>query len=249
VKLEYKKAGKPQALALFNRFFSPSRFEATDTPSADPSTQTADTSGLRHRRGASGDAPKAKQALSAPLSELGQRFMDAIPAGEFSAAEIQGFLLDCKWNPDTAAAGVAGWVAKEQADRAAQREREEARKQRQREKMLDTQGIPGFASYATAMLAPADGVDAALPNGHGLDQGHGGGRRGGRGRGRGSRSGRPAAAGADDPPHPVGEGGENGDSVVESDETISTESDFTDVGGPSPTSGASPPKSESSEGH
>jgi chaperone BCS1 len=209
VKLEYKKASKVQILALFNRFFSSARFEGTETPAADPSTQISDTSGLRHRRGGS-DPPRVNRALSAPLSELSERFVGSVPAGEFSAAEIQGFLLDCKWDPDTAVSGVDAWVAHQREERASQRAREDERKRRQREKTLGTSAafaglMPGTASWA--MSGVEGGADGVAP-----------------------RSVHDGAHSADVV--------ENGDSVVESDGTVSVESDFTDVGKSLSSSGA-----------
>jgi hypothetical protein len=276
MKIGYKKAGKLQALALFNRFFSPSRFEITnETPSAEDALQIADTAGLRHRRGASGsfaDPPKAKHPLSAPLADLARQFVSAIPEDEFSAAEIQGFLLDCKWDPDAAADRVAAWVAKEEREREAQVEREKERKRKHKEKELEQMsalpapGHSGFGGFAgighlgggpgfPGMPMTSGGPTPLAMDGHGppgFDHPRGGfGSRGGRGRGRGG-GGPPRLPSARD--DTVGEEEDNGNGIapranggVESDDssrTLSTESEFLDVGRSSPSPDASPTKGE-----
>lgn len=160
MKLEYKKAGQLQVRALFNRFFSPSRFGETSgnstTPAASGSVEKSDSSGLRHRRGASGsfaEAPKPKRPLSVPLEDLANRFVRTIPEDEFSAAEIQGFLLDCKWDPEAATDGAATWVAKERVSRTAQAEREAERKMKQKARLLEETGGIGYPG----MMPPAPG--------------------------------------------------------------------------------------------
>jgi hypothetical protein len=184
LKLEYKKAGKLQALALFHRFFSPARFGESlnidselpsSSASAEPSAleqSHSDTSGLRHRRrtsGASGafaDPPKPKHPLSAPLSELAAQFVAAIPEAEFSAAELQGFLLGCKWDPDAAAKSAEAWVAKERQERAAQVTREEERKRVAAAKAREGQELGMGSGLGPGMgMGIGMGMGSMLPGG------------------------------------------------------------------------------------
>ncbi|RKU48697.1 hypothetical protein DL546_009559 [Coniochaeta pulveracea] len=51
------------------------------------------------------------EADAARVEQLAELFADRIPAHEFSPAEIQGYLLKNKRNPDAAVAGAEDWVA------------------------------------------------------------------------------------------------------------------------------------------
>jgi hypothetical protein len=102
VKIEYKLATQQQARALFERFFFP------DNAS---------------REGSLDEQTKESAARARSLADLCQVFSSAIPDGEFSTAELQGYLLTCKWDPDRAADGVGEWVASQRSERAAQQEK------------------------------------------------------------------------------------------------------------------------------
>ncbi|EJD05988.1 P-loop containing nucleoside triphosphate hydrolase protein [Fomitiporia mediterranea MF3/22] len=71
-------------------------------------------------------ASHSARPLSAEsLSRLAKQFADSIPAGEFSVAALQGYLLKNKSRPEAAAEGAAAWVISEREMRERlQRERE-----------------------------------------------------------------------------------------------------------------------------
>ena len=120
-KVQYNLAIKQQAAALFRRFY--------------PEKHTNLLSEMAHT---TADAPKySEKNRSAPLTlsekesilnRLSERFAAYVPEHEFSTAELQGFLLTCKQEPEKAVAGVAAWVEQVREEREARMRREEERK-------------------------------------------------------------------------------------------------------------------------
>jgi chaperone BCS1 len=110
VKIEYQLATHEQAQALFERFFPPERF-------CSKYVQTSST-----------DADLVKQTrppmLVSVLADLGRAFAAGVPEGEFSAAELQGFLLTCKWDPEHAVGRIGAWIDVQRAERIARQEKE-----------------------------------------------------------------------------------------------------------------------------
>jgi chaperone BCS1 len=100
---------------LFTRFFPESRFGESAAKSANEkfAAQVTDE--------------------KYDLLKLAAQFGEAIPDGEFSTAELQGFLLSCKMKPAEAADGIQAWVEKERLDRLERAERERKRLQKLRE--------------------------------------------------------------------------------------------------------------------
>ncbi|KAJ3521089.1 hypothetical protein NMY22_g12457 [Coprinellus aureogranulatus] len=91
-KVKYGLTSKSQAAALFNRFF----------PATHVTLQKDECSMERKK---------------ARLSTLAEEFADNIPEHEFSTAELQGFLLSCKREPEQAARGVKLWVDQEREEK------------------------------------------------------------------------------------------------------------------------------------
>jgi len=59
---------------------------------------------------------------------LAENFAEGVPEHEFSTAELQGYLLTCKKEPEQAAEGVLDWVVQERKDRVDREVREAERK-------------------------------------------------------------------------------------------------------------------------
>jgi hypothetical protein len=120
-KFQYNLAIKQQAAALFRRFY--------------PEKHTNLLSEMTHT---TADAPKySEKNRSGPLTlsekenilnKLSERFAAYVPEHEFSIAELQGFLLTCKQEPEKAVAGVAAWVEQIREEREARMRREEERR-------------------------------------------------------------------------------------------------------------------------
>ena len=53
---------------------------------------------------------KERVFLRARITELGKEFAFVVPGGEFTAAEIQGYLLNHKDSPEAAIIGAGAWV-------------------------------------------------------------------------------------------------------------------------------------------
>lgn len=91
-KVQYRLTSKSQAAALFHRFFPATHATLQDGES---------TTGGKVAR----------------LSTLAKEFAENVPDHEFSTAELQGFLLSCKREPEQAARGVKLWVDQEREER------------------------------------------------------------------------------------------------------------------------------------
>ncbi|KAJ7884938.1 hypothetical protein B0H13DRAFT_2045346 [Mycena leptocephala] len=105
-KVQYGLATAPQALALFMRFFPVARFP-DDVPVSGSS------------------APGDEKRVT--VRELADAFAAGVPPGEFSTAEIQGYLQGYKRHPADAARGVGAWVeAVREERRESERRKEEA---------------------------------------------------------------------------------------------------------------------------
>lgn len=88
LKIEYRKTTRDQAEQMFTRFYPPHR--------------------IRQYSG-SGDLPP--ELDEAALKDLAVEFGNAVPESMFSAAELQGYLLQWKNNPKGARQGVSAFVA------------------------------------------------------------------------------------------------------------------------------------------
>ena len=59
---------------------------------------------------------------------MAEKFAEGVPEHEFSTAELQGYLLTCKKEPEQAVEGVLEWVMQERKERADRESREAERK-------------------------------------------------------------------------------------------------------------------------
>jgi len=92
-------------------------------------------------------ASRSLEKSTSHIEALARDFSDAIPENTFSMAEIQGFLLDHKMDPDAALKAVGSWVDQEkrkkhEVELLLQRRKERTlkiarRRRRQREKELE----------------------------------------------------------------------------------------------------------------
>ncbi|KAJ6544509.1 P-loop containing nucleoside triphosphate hydrolase protein [Mycena capillaripes] len=153
-KVQYVLATVPQARALFLRFFPPWRFP-------DPVSATNETGAEKQHT----------------IAELAETFVQGFPSGEFSTAEIQGYLQGYKTRPAAAALGVSAWVEAVREERADAERRKEERRQKARERRAAAvvagavvpgvpgavvgQGVPG--AVEPAVVGPAVVVQATTP--------------------------------------------------------------------------------------
>jgi chaperone BCS1 len=141
MKVEYHHATSSQAMDLFNRFFPASRF----------APETA--SDVVHHEAARARDQKTPQFMTSPkrpLTDLATAFASGVPEGEFTAAELQGFLLRCKWNPELALSGLAEWVEEVRSDRLSRSAHKESERRKRREKRAARKG--------TNLMPPAPGA-------------------------------------------------------------------------------------------
>jgi len=125
-KVQYYFANKTQAKALFIRFYP-----ASHTPlSSELSTSPSGSKVISEKSPAVMNISERHSALV----ELAENFASHIPEREFSTAELQGYLLSCKKNPERAISGIAEWVEVERKERKERKEKEEEKKRQVREK-------------------------------------------------------------------------------------------------------------------
>ncbi|KAJ5988301.1 hypothetical protein N7481_003511 [Penicillium waksmanii] len=94
-------------------FASMYRFIGSDRPYApnDPRQANGPVKGeVENDEDTTREQEKRDASLDARISNLCVSFAQAIPTGEITAAEIQGYLLNHKDNPEAAVAGAAKWV-------------------------------------------------------------------------------------------------------------------------------------------
>ncbi|KAF8892728.1 P-loop containing nucleoside triphosphate hydrolase protein [Mucidula mucida] len=111
-KVEYRLATQDQAEALYRRFYPESRLSEFDV----------------------GDEKLG-------LEDLVRQFGMAIPADEFSTAELQGYLLGHKKAPRAAVDEVCQWIEVQRKEREDKAERERRRRERMEEEMRKRQGM------------------------------------------------------------------------------------------------------------
>ena len=119
MRIEFTRATREQIRGLFVRMYVP------DAPAAGPARE--DAVGEPRKRGAPAAAsssttlPKKAHVMDgkggkgiAWLEGLAVKFAEALPEDTLSPAEVQGFLLEHKRDPEKAAEGVATWWASKQ---------------------------------------------------------------------------------------------------------------------------------------
>ena len=86
------------------------------------------------------------------IQTLADKFAEGVPEHEFSTAELQGYLLTCKKEPEQAAEGVLDWVSRERKDRTDREVREAERKAKRGEASLARIGMvpPSTSTVTTA---------------------------------------------------------------------------------------------------
>jgi chaperone BCS1 len=138
-KIQYRLATKQQAIALFCRFY--------------PESHTTLKS-------------KEKENLSPPektsaIQTLAEEFAEGVPEHEFSTAELQGYLLTCKKEPEQAVEGISDWVVQERKERADREVREAERKAKNLEArdMRDANQLQGSLARL-GMVTPLTGGGA-----------------------------------------------------------------------------------------
>lgn len=133
-KVQYQLATKAQAAALFLRFYP----ESYTTLLSEKIPDTTYGPLVSEKAPIDDEVPPPTKLTPAEkekaLAVLSQQFASNVPEHEFSTAELQGFLLSCKQQPEKAVAGIAAWVETENSEREEKKLREEERRAKIREK-------------------------------------------------------------------------------------------------------------------
>jgi chaperone BCS1 len=130
--VKFDLADEGMIAAIFRAIFAPLKDDeaAAEKAVADPEAV---------KRLAAEEAKK-REEIVARVDELAVEFSAKIPAHEFSPAEIQGYLLKNKRDPEKAVAGAGEWVVvtrkekqEKQLKEAEEKREEEARKKKEKE--------------------------------------------------------------------------------------------------------------------
>ncbi|KAF9267807.1 P-loop containing nucleoside triphosphate hydrolase protein [Marasmius fiardii PR-910] len=148
-KIQYSLATKAQAAALFMRFYEP--------PSTTPISIT-----VTDEKSVAVSAGHGEKCNS-NLIQLADDFSSSIAPDEFSTAELQGYLLSCKNQPEQACAGVLDWMVIERKERKERKEKEEVRKRKAQEKQSTM--LKGQLAYAGQMRSMQMTGQPVLPTG------------------------------------------------------------------------------------
>ncbi|KAJ7483975.1 P-loop containing nucleoside triphosphate hydrolase protein [Mycena galericulata] len=143
-KVEYGLATAPQAHALFLRFFPPARFPDYAAPLADDDPLLLEVLEFTTNDGEETEKPTTRIAL------LAATFAAGVPAGEFSAAELQGFLQGHKTRPTEAAVGARAWAESVRVERREAERRKEERKAKAQARRAGAGGGHGFSMGGAA---------------------------------------------------------------------------------------------------
>ncbi|KDR84641.1 hypothetical protein GALMADRAFT_23943, partial [Galerina marginata CBS 339.88] len=119
-KIKYKLARKAQAAALFLRFY-PEAYTTLLSEHEKPSDYEKKSD------------PLTSAEKSSALRALSEKFAASIPDHEFSTAEIQGFLLGYKQQPELAVQSISAWIEQESMERAERTKSEQEKKNKRRE--------------------------------------------------------------------------------------------------------------------
>ncbi|KAF7309272.1 p-loop containing nucleoside triphosphate hydrolase protein [Mycena indigotica] len=120
LKIQYGLATTEQLEQMFDRFY-PYNAELADD--AGPAI------GCYYDSSVAPPLPRVRLSAEALLS-LGTQFAAAVPPSRYSIAQLQGYLLSWKNDPQAALAGVGGWMERQQREK---QEIEEMKKRRRRE--------------------------------------------------------------------------------------------------------------------
>ncbi|KAJ7469843.1 P-loop containing nucleoside triphosphate hydrolase protein [Mycena galericulata] len=162
-KVEYGLATAPQAHALFLRFFPPVRFPDYAAPLADDDPLLLEVLEFTTNGGEGTETPTTRIAL------LAATFAAGVPAGEFSAAELQGFLQGHKTRPTEAAVGARAWVESVRVERREAERRKEERKAKAQARRAGAGGGHGFSMGGAGGTGTGVGANGLPMGGAGMN--------------------------------------------------------------------------------
>ncbi|KAK4166462.1 BCS1 N terminal-domain-containing protein [Cladorrhinum sp. PSN259] len=137
--VKFDRADPGMTSAIFRAIYAP--LEADTPPKAQPTltpTKSAALSQLDAKLSppppsSSAEAEAEKQKVLEKVDKLAQEFASKIPDGEFSPAEIQGYLLKNKRDPQRAVDGADEWIVEARKEKV-KKEQEEKEKKEKEEK-------------------------------------------------------------------------------------------------------------------
>ncbi|KAJ7679555.1 hypothetical protein DFH06DRAFT_1465587 [Mycena polygramma] len=169
-KVQYDLATASQARALFVRFFPAWRFpdpQPQDEGGAHglevPLHMQQELAGAKMQNGeevkpVNGATNEGEKEEDITIARLADVFAAHIPPGEFSTAELQGYLQGHKARPRAAAGGVSGWVESVREERQAGERRKEERRARVRARREGAGAGAGIGVSVPGMGVPGMGV-------------------------------------------------------------------------------------------
>ncbi|KAK3333852.1 BCS1 N terminal-domain-containing protein [Cercophora scortea] len=132
--VKFDRADHGMTAAIFRAIFAPLEGDDAPVPSTADITATnklllarpLDPEAEKKKAAEAAEAARKKDEIIARVGKLAEEFAAKVPEHEFSPAEIQGFLLKNKRNPEAAVEGADKWIV-------------ERRKERQEKEILDAE--------------------------------------------------------------------------------------------------------------
>lgn len=134
IKVEFRNATQAQAQDLFERMYVPDVEQPKPRDSVSRTTKLILTAKPEDRSVTLRTDEKITLSDHSSLQDYAAAFASRVPDWDFSPAEIQGYLLKWKKNPEQAMAGAEEWVRVEGEKKAARRKEKEEREEKARER-------------------------------------------------------------------------------------------------------------------
>jgi len=112
--IKFDRADKDMISSIFRAIFAPLEGDEAPLPLSIADRAAVDPEAQRRR---ADEKAADREKVAARVSVLADKFAEKVPAHEFSPAELQGYLLKKKTDPDAAVAGVEEWVTETRRDR------------------------------------------------------------------------------------------------------------------------------------
>lgn len=130
MQVKFDLADHGMTAAMFRAIFAP--LEGEDTPAKKDDKAAAVDPDERQLAEERAKAVK-RDEIMAKVEKLAEDFASKLPGHEFSPAELQGYLMKNKRNPEAAVAGVDTWVVETRKEKVEKQEIKDAEEKRQAE--------------------------------------------------------------------------------------------------------------------
>lgn len=168
VKIQYKLATTPQIQHVFKRFYPADVYTAPEGVPAPLRSYNKSDQGLTKAETRKVVQSERRFYTTEQLDALAVRFGQSVPDMTYSVAQLQGYLLNRKWDPIGAVEGLQQWLDEQLAEKAALEEIRRKRRQEaaKRRKDFEKEKLDGFIEVnggEAAVEEPASELEEVTP--------------------------------------------------------------------------------------